>query len=180
MSRSRSTPTGRIVLAAALTAAVCAGASSAARSAPAASLCVGAKPGCFSTVQAAVDSARDGDTIQIRPGMFQGGITIDKSVRLVGVSAATTTITGGGPVVTVGRFDGNNEDLTVGLSRLTITGGLNDSQPSTAVVAGGGIWIPGSSRKRKRDIVISQNRLPGRVLPAGSKIDLIVSRGRKR
>jgi hypothetical protein len=36
------------------------------------------------------------------------------------------------------------------------------------------------SRKRKKDIVISQNRRPGRVLPAGSKIDLIVSRGRKR
>jgi hypothetical protein len=36
------------------------------------------------------------------------------------------------------------------------------------------------SRKRKKGIVISQNRRPGRVLPAGSKIKLIVSRGRRR
>ena len=36
------------------------------------------------------------------------------------------------------------------------------------------------SRKRKKGIVISQSRRPGRVLPAGSKISLIVSRGRTR
>jgi hypothetical protein len=36
------------------------------------------------------------------------------------------------------------------------------------------------SRKRKRGIVISQSRRPGRVLPARSKIKLIVSRGRRR
>jgi beta-lactam-binding protein with PASTA domain len=35
------------------------------------------------------------------------------------------------------------------------------------------------SRKRK-GIVISQSRRPGRVLPARSKIGLIVSRGRRR
>jgi hypothetical protein len=36
------------------------------------------------------------------------------------------------------------------------------------------------SRKRKKGIVISQSRRPGRVLPARSKINLIVSRGRRR
>jgi hypothetical protein len=36
------------------------------------------------------------------------------------------------------------------------------------------------SRKHKKGIVISQSRRPGRVLPARSKIDLIVSRGRRR
>jgi Regulator of chromosome condensation (RCC1) repeat/PASTA domain len=36
------------------------------------------------------------------------------------------------------------------------------------------------SRKRKKSIVISQSRRPGRVLPARSKINLIVSRGRRR
>jgi hypothetical protein len=36
------------------------------------------------------------------------------------------------------------------------------------------------SRKRKKGIVISQNRRPGRVLPASSKVNLIVSRGRRR
>jgi PASTA domain-containing protein len=36
------------------------------------------------------------------------------------------------------------------------------------------------SRKRKKGIVISQSRRPGRVLPAGSKINLTVSRGPRR
>jgi Regulator of chromosome condensation (RCC1) repeat/PASTA domain len=36
------------------------------------------------------------------------------------------------------------------------------------------------SRKRKKGVVISQSRRPGRVLPARSKINLIVSRGRTR
>jgi hypothetical protein len=35
------------------------------------------------------------------------------------------------------------------------------------------------SRKRKKGIVISQSRRPGRVVPANSKINLVVSRGRK-
>jgi hypothetical protein len=36
------------------------------------------------------------------------------------------------------------------------------------------------SRTRNKGIVISQSRRPGRVLPANSKINLVVSRGRKR
>jgi beta-lactam-binding protein with PASTA domain len=36
------------------------------------------------------------------------------------------------------------------------------------------------SRKRTKGIVISQSRRPGRVLPARSRINLIVSRGRRR
>lgn len=36
------------------------------------------------------------------------------------------------------------------------------------------------SRTRKKGIVISQSRRPGRVLPANTKIKLVVSRGRKR
>ena len=36
------------------------------------------------------------------------------------------------------------------------------------------------SAKRKKGIVIAQSRRPGNVLPASSKIDLVVSRGRRR
>jgi len=36
------------------------------------------------------------------------------------------------------------------------------------------------SRKRTRGFVISQSRRPGQVLPANTKINLVVSRGRKR
>ncbi len=173
MSRNRSIRGRRAVLVAALAAGVCAGMSSAARSAPTATLCVDTNPGCFSTVQAAVNAAHDGDTIQIAPGTFQGGITIDKSVKLVGRAAAVTILRGGGPVITIGRFGGDNH-LDVVLSRLTITGGLNDSQPSTSVVAGGGVSIPGSAGNAAgaavaiSESVITRNRVTARTtIPPG-------------
>ncbi|MGN6431529.1 MAG: hypothetical protein ACTHNB_12495 [Gaiellaceae bacterium] len=140
MSKSRPSPTRRIAAAAAVgAAAVFAGTSSAARSATPLTLCVGAKPGCFASIQAAVDAAHDGDTIDIGVGTFQGGITITKSVHLVGVSAAATVISGGGPVVTIGQFEGANGGLSVSLNGLTITGGLNDTQ---GFADGGGVWVP--------------------------------------
>src|SRR5262245_35137364 len=92
------------------------------RLALAADLCVGG-PGCFSSVQEAVDAAQDGDTIRIGPGTFTGGILVAKSVSLVGVSAAATRIEGGGPVVTIGTPLANPP--TVSISDVTITGGLN-------------------------------------------------------
>jgi beta-lactam-binding protein with PASTA domain len=36
------------------------------------------------------------------------------------------------------------------------------------------------SQKRKKGVVVFQNRRPGRVLPARSRINLVVSRGRRR
>ena len=68
----------------------------------AASLCVGKQPGCYGSIQAAVDAAPDGATITVGPGTFAGGITIAKSLTLRGAAAAATVISGGGPVLTIG------------------------------------------------------------------------------
>ena len=76
------------------------------------SLCVGNRPGCFATIQAALDAAPDGATIRILAGTFSGGITIEKSVQLEGAGAARTIVRGGGPVLTIG------------------VGGAADSRPS--------------------------------------------------
>jgi hypothetical protein len=134
----------RILVALAL--AACAGAAtgSAARSSPRTILCVGAKPGCFATVQAALDAAHDGDTIEIAAGTFQGGITIAKSVNLVGVAAPVTILRGGGPVVTIGDPSGAMTP-TVSIKRVTITGGVTHSNPGgeTAIAQGGGVLILG-------------------------------------
>jgi hypothetical protein len=115
--------------------------SAGAPAAPSADLCVGTQPGCFATIQAAVDAAGDGDRIRIAPGTFQGGITILKDVELVGAGAGATTIEGGGPVITIGAFvgPGGPGQPTVSISRVTITGGLVDTE---GVAAGGGVLIP--------------------------------------
>jgi hypothetical protein len=133
-----------------------------------ADLCVGGPhPGCFRTIQAAVNAAHDGDTIHVGPGTFAGGITIDRDVALVGVSAAATVIEGGGPVVTIS--DGT-ASLTVSIRGVTITGGLNDSKPESPVgpgffAAGGGVLIPEAAGHTTgatvtiTDSVISGNRV---------------------
>src|SRR4051794_39890534 len=91
-------------------------------------LCVGAEAGCFATVQPAVDAARDGDTIRLRPGTFAGGVIVDKSVTIDGSGARETVIAGGGPVVTIGEFRAA-EEPTVSISGVTITGGRTTGGP---------------------------------------------------
>jgi hypothetical protein len=121
----------------------------AADSATATNLCVGAGAGCYTTLQAAVNAAHDGDTIHVGPGTFAGGVTIDKSVKLVGAGSSQTTISGGGPVLTIGTFGAANEP-TVTVDGVTITGGVSRSSPVSTpftghegvFAAGGGVEIP--------------------------------------
>jgi fibronectin-binding autotransporter adhesin len=115
-------------------------------------LCVGAGAACYSTIQAALTAAHDGDTIRLAPGTYAGGITIDKSVDVVGGGAAATTIRGGGPVLTIGTFFAATEP-TVTISGVTITGGTTDSSDQanlffgvpTIWAIGGGVYIPPSA-----------------------------------
>lgn len=51
--------------------------------------------GDFTTIQAAVDAASPGDTIQIRPGTYDGGVIVDKSLTIVGDPGDATA--GSGP-----------------------------------------------------------------------------------
>jgi hypothetical protein len=107
----------------------------------AATICVGGRPGCVATLQAALASAADGDTIRLDAGTFTGGVAVTKSVRIAGAGPARTTISGGGPVLTIGVEFAATEP-TVSISRVTITGGMNTSVPDHAVTQGGGVRIP--------------------------------------
>lgn len=138
---------------------VCAATTAPARSAT--TLCVGDKPACVSTIQAALDAAQDGDTIAIGPGSFAGGVTVLKSVQLVGAGPGATTIEGGGPVLTIGELDGTDQP-TVSISRVTITGGFNDSAPESFAASGGGVWIPpGSANTTGATVSISDSVVTG-------------------
>ena len=124
----------------------------AAPTATAATLCVGSQPGCFATIQAAVDVAADGDSIVIAPGTYAGGVTIDTSIALAGAGADRTVIRGGGPVLTIGEFGAAHEP-TVSIDGVTITGGVTRSSPQSVpftgqegiVALGGGVEIPPNS-----------------------------------
>jgi hypothetical protein len=55
-----------------------------------------AEGGLLPDAAGAVAAAASGDTILIAPGTFAGGITITKSLALVGAGAGQTVIRGGG------------------------------------------------------------------------------------
>lgn len=128
-------------------------------------LCVGGQ-GCYATLQAAVDAAQNGDTIHLNAGTFAGGVTIPKSVGLVGAGAQQTTIRGGGPVLTIGTTNAPTEP-TVSIEGVTITGGDTTSSPKAH---GGGIEAvengeqSGGANLTIKDSVITGNR----AAPTGS------------
>ncbi|HZQ64076.1 MAG TPA: hypothetical protein VFA66_02460 [Gaiellaceae bacterium] len=129
-------------------------------------LCVGAKTGCYATIQEAVDAAQDGDTIVVRPGTYDGGITIDRSLRLKGAGAGATVVDGGGPVLTIG-VAGADAEPTVSISGLTITGGLNTAPVLDGYVHGGGVWVPPSSGGLGATVTIADSVVTGnRAAPA--------------
>jgi hypothetical protein len=134
--------------------------------ASAADLCVGPGAGCHATIQAAVDAAQDGDAINVGPGTYAGGITIDKSIDLVGAAAGATTIAGGGPVITIGEHLAADPP-SVSIGRVTITGGLSRvgfAAGEDFAGVGGGIYVPPSAgfatgaTVRLDDVVVTGNR----------------------
>jgi hypothetical protein len=137
-------------------------------------LCVGG-PGCFPTIQLALDAARDGDTVRIGRGTFSGGVTIAKSITVEGAGAGKTIIKGGGPVVTIGELH-TVKKVEVTVRALTITGGLNRGdvnwtpdglsklQPPWGPL-GGGVLVDGADVTKAEtiatlvDCVITGNRV---------------------
>ncbi len=138
--------------------------------------------GCpYTQLAPALAAAENGDTIRIGPGTYDGGVTIDVSVKLAGAGAGRTVISGGGPVLTIGEFGASTEP-TVSIEGVTITGGVTrSSRESTpfsgqegVFAAGGGVEIPpnedfsGGANVRIANSVITGNRVaPSDTAPFG-------------
>ena len=143
--------------------------------AAAGTVCVGPKSGCFPQLQPALAAAADGDTITVAPGTYAGPITIDKSIRLQGTGAGATLIRGGGPVVTIFRATASDQ-LNVTIDGVTVTGGVNSTQPDPEVTFGGGIWIPTSTLDHPpfngtgATVAISNSEITGNVVTSNSVI----------
>jgi hypothetical protein len=143
-------------------------------SARATAICVGG-PGCFATIQAAVDAAHDGDTIRIGRGSYGGGVTIGVSIALVGSGAGATIVRGGGPVLTIGTPTAPRPNVSI--SGITVTGGANTSTPESFFAAGGGISVPqapdggpGATVTVRDSIVAGNSATPSAIFPSPSGV----------
>jgi hypothetical protein len=147
----------------------------AASPAAAGTVCVGPKSGCFPQLQPAIAAATDGDVITVAPGTYAGDLTIDKSIRLQGAGAGATVIKGGGPVVTIFRATAPDQ-LNVTIDGVTVTGGVNSTQPDAEVTFGGGIRIPTSQLDHPpfngtgATVAISNSEITGNVVTSNSAI----------
>jgi len=139
----------------------------------ASTLCVGGG-GCYSTIQAAVDAAHEGDTIKLNPGTFAGGVQVPKSLNIVGAGAGRTVIRGGGPVLTLGTLDAPTQPAAISIRGVTIMGGVNTgAAPDYAGAHGGGVLIPAavgaSDTFPGASVTIADSVIAGnRVQPSGS------------
>jgi hypothetical protein len=131
--------------------------------------------GCaFTQIAPALAAANNGDTISIGAGTYDGGLTVDKSVKLVGAGSSRTTISGGGPVVTIGSHETSSEP-TVTIDGVTITRGITQSSWQTGagvgvVARGGGVEIPPNADfSGGATVVISNSVITGnRVAPTAT------------
>ena len=108
----------------------------------AAQACVSRSGACYPSLAQALERSRNGDTITLSKGIFQGGVAVKKSVRLVGAGRRSTVITGGGPVLTIGTLLGHIPEW-VTIEHLAVTDGVTvASHVGPEQARGGGIWIP--------------------------------------
>jgi hypothetical protein len=131
----------------------------------------------FSQIASAVAAANSGDTIQVAAGTYDGGFTINKSVKLVGAGAGSTIIEGGGPVITIGVAFAASEP-TVTIDGVTVTGGVTLGNLSPDVARGGGIYIPRAAGPSTGATVTIRNSVirDNRVAPSGA-VDSVASAG---
>jgi hypothetical protein len=131
--------------------------------------------GCdFRTIAPAIAAAPVAATVRLGPGRYAGGVTISRSVRLVGAGPTRTRIVGGGPVITV-TTPVPAAPPKVLISGVTVTRGITRTSFDTKFVAfGGGIAVLPTAdfgigaTVVVRDSVVAGNRaLPGAGTPSG-------------
>ncbi len=116
----------------------------------AADLCVnpGGTDGCFATIQAAINAAGNGDTINVAAGTYSGQITVNKSVTILGDPGDASPGPGpNAPVIDGGSAPGDAFLLANGVSNVTIQGFEIRNFTSNATGIGNGVsaWVGSTS-----------------------------------
>jgi hypothetical protein len=103
--------------------------------------------GCqYTTIQAALNNAHDGDRITVGPGTYSGEFTIDKSVSLIGAGSDQTTIRDTTPAEQATSVVTISGDVSATISAVTIRDGVVFEPPFPFNHGGGGIYNLGTLR----------------------------------
>jgi len=89
--------------------------------------CDGSAGAPWATIQHAVNTASEGDTIYVTPGTYYEKITIDKGLKLIGDPSAGVGVNGGAPIIDGSNFfdSGDNAfafEITNNVNNLSISG----------------------------------------------------------
>ncbi len=110
---------------------------------------------CGATLQACINAASPGDTIQVQPGAYTASLTLNKAVSLTGVSSATVVIR----ALTFQRVltvTGAAVNSSVVISGLTLSGGqLLSGCP--AACRGAGVLVTGTAQPLFVNVTLSGN-----------------------
>lgn len=113
---------------------------------------VGGGGGSYAKIQAAIDAAHDGDTINVGVGNFTGSIRLDKYVKIIGAGAGSTILRSSGGTAVLIQNVPFVPGLKAQLSKMTITDGVGPSGQ------GGGITITPNADPEISDNVIEGNQ----------------------
>ena len=112
-------------------------------------------PGDYATIQAAINAASAGDTINVAAGTYAGGIVVNKPVTILGDPGDDTPGPGtGAPIIDGGSVPGDAFLISNGVSNVTIRGFeiRNFSSNDTGIGNGISAWEASTS-----DITIQDN-----------------------
>jgi len=102
-------------------------------------------PGTYSTIQAAINAANIGDTINVSAGTYNENVDINKSVNLRGAGAGVTIVNASNPSGYIFNITANS----VNISGFTVTGAIKWS--------GTGIYINGANYSGISNNIASNN-----------------------
>lgn len=117
----------------------------------------------FSSIQAAIDSATDGQTIYVGAGFYNESLSVDKPLSIVGENSSSTIINASNTALTVTAENVSVTDLTVqytgcacyGYSSVNVTNSLNVNVTNNILISGDfGIRVVNSA-----EILVANNSI---------------------